>query len=335
MKSSIQKKLVLCLGSVIVFSLAGCKSAPSKQDVTDNSQNLHITSAIDQVQKTKVVREYVPIPVPGQLMPIDTAKDGKKKVFLTKKEATQEANKTALQFPKSESFFNSMMQYDYMPGAIYTIYTAPMRLTDIRFETGEKIISIAAGDTYRWRLSKTYSNTGDNKVEHILVKPTSAGISNNLIITTDQRVYHLLLQSTTNDTYMISVGWNYEQGDSVIHFSGSDDRDNGLSSVNIDMSKLDFHYGMRMVSGSKPLWYPVRVFNDGYKTYIEFSENFHKTQLPMLMALDQHNNLQTMQNWRLKGRFLIVDAVLEKMHLVTGVNNKRKTIVELTLNDKG
>ena len=335
MKNSIQKNLVLCLGSVIVFSLAGCKSAPNKNDVGDNVHSLDIASAIDQAQKTKVVREYVPIPIPGQLMPIDTSKDEKAKVYLTKKEATQEANKTSLQFPKSESFFNSMMQYDYMPGAVYTIYTAPMRLTDISFEAGESIISIAAGDTYRWRLSKTYSNSEDDRVEHILVKPTSAGISNNLIITTDQRVYHLLLQSTTNDTYMVSVAWNYEQGDSIMHFSSSNDGAGDLSSINIDISKLDFHYDMRTISGSKPLWYPVRVFNDGYKTYIEFSKNFHKAQLPMLMALDKYNNLQTMQNWRLKGRFLIIDAVLEKMHLVTGVNNKHKTVVELTLNHKG
>jgi len=100
--------------------------------------------------------KYIAVPVQGQLMHKPT-KSGKKSARLVGPDAVVEANKKALRQANSGNYFNSIMTYDYMDGALYQIYSEPLKVTDVQFQTGERIISVAAGDTMRWQVSKTYS----------------------------------------------------------------------------------------------------------------------------------------------------------------------------------
>src|SRR3546814_9753229 len=70
------------------------------------------------------------------------------------------------------------------------------------------VISVAAGDTARWTVRDTTSGSGEAKRVHILVKPYAAGLSTNLVITTDRRAYHLQLESTAA-TAMAAISWTY------------------------------------------------------------------------------------------------------------------------------
>src|SRR3546814_18747720 len=72
-----------------------------------------------------------------------------------------------------------------------SLYAAPERVTDIALQAGEGVISVAAVDTSRWTVGDTTSGSGEAKRVHILVKPYAAGLSTNLVITTDRRAYHL------------------------------------------------------------------------------------------------------------------------------------------------
>ena len=47
--------------------------------------------------------------------------------FLVKSE-----NVHATQYPNKNDFFNAIMTYNYMNGALYTIYTAPLTITAMR-----------------------------------------------------------------------------------------------------------------------------------------------------------------------------------------------------------
>jgi type IV secretion system protein VirB9 len=284
--------------------------------------------------QTKVVTQYVPVPVPGQLMPIPKNAGQPNNTVLTSEAAVKNANQQALVTPNSQQFFNAMMTYDYMPGAMYTIYAAPLAITDIQFAPGEKIISEAAGDTLRWQVSQTYSGDGASLVQHILIKPSMSGISNTMVVTTNQRVYHLVLVSTNDNTYMVSVQWNYPND--MVQFNQSSDPNAAASTstasgspFQLDLANLDFNYQFGMVEGSKPSWYPVRVFNDGRQTFIEFPENFYATDLPVLFIADNNGNYGTMVNWRLKGRYMIVDTVINKARLQTGVKTTGMTIVQI------
>lgn len=345
----------------VALALSACATHDELSQPTQSVAKLPASSAPvvyapAQNQATvqvKVVKEYIPVAVPGQLMPMPSAvgpsglqgaPGSQAPVFLSKEAAVQYANQHALQNPQSQDFFNAMMTYDFMPGALYTVYTAPMNITDIVFERGEKVISIAAGDTLRWQISQTYSGQGADMQQHLLVKPNNPGLTNTVVVTTNKRVYHLVLNSTTDNTYMVSVNWRYPgnmvqfaQGvsNNPAEAAASADTALGGSPFQLDLGDLDFNYQFGLVTGNKPSWYPVRVFNDGRQTFIEFPQSFlaGSAALPMLFVADNNDHYGTMVNWRQKGRYMIVDTVIHKARLQTGVKSDDKTVVQIDYNN--
>src|SRR3546814_6354612 len=88
------------------------------------------------------------------------------------------------------------------------------RITDIALQPGESITSFAAGDTVRWTVGDTTSGSGEAKRTHIFVKPFSAGLRTNLVITTDKRVYHIELESRSTGA-MAALSWSYPQDELI------------------------------------------------------------------------------------------------------------------------
>ena len=83
----------------------------------------------------------------------------------------------------------------------------------IALEPGESLTGagpIAAGDTARWIIGDTESGSGVARRVHVLVKPTRADITTNLVITTDRRTYMVELRSGEKP-YMPAVAWAYPQ----------------------------------------------------------------------------------------------------------------------------
>lgn len=237
--------------------------------------------------------------------------------------AIRSANQTAMQQPNSNEYVNAIMTFAYEPGALYQIYSAPLNITDLQFQAGEKIVSVAAGDTLRWQVSKTYSGGGSDKVEHIVLKPSSAGISNSLVVTTDRRTYHLALHATRN-TAMASVRWQYPgDGDLVQEFSPSQA---AAADLAIDVNHLDTHYRIDLDKGRQPSWYPKTVFNDGKKTYIQFNNG--QDQLPTLFV---GSNQPELVNYRVVGNYFVVDRVIQDAQLRAG--SEHPTIVTIHYDD--
>jgi type IV secretion system protein TrbG len=348
-----------CLGAVSCLSIFLVACDPVKASST-GSQSVGMfassTSAhaaayqspkTEHQVKTQVITEYVPVPVPGQLMPPPTQAlptQQPENQPVNGEKAVQEANKNAVITPNSDSFFNAISTYDYMPGALYTIYTAPMRITDITLAPGEKIISNAAGDTLRWQVSQTYSGQADQISQHILVKPDLPNLDNTMVINTDQHVYHLVLKSTNNDTYMVAVSWRYpgtmvQAGQNIPGESpgpqamgnNSNFRNGGAPAENygLTLNNLDFDYQFGMIKGAQPAWYPVRVFSDGRQTFIQFPANFFASETPVLYVADNNGVYGTMVNWRLKGSYMIVDTVIQKARLQIGIAKTSETIVQI------
>ncbi len=314
--------------------MTGCASTASNNNPSSSTASttyVPVTAAADQ----KVVTQYVAVPVPGQLMPVPNQASQNPPVQ-TATAAVDSANQQATQIPSSADFFNSMMTYDYMDGALYTVYAAPMKITDIALAPGEKLISEAAGDTLRWQIAQTYSGQGDTLTQHILIKPNEPGLQNTMVITTDQHVYHLILQST-NSSYMASVQWNYP-GD-MVNFQDNSQVNSAFgptppdNNPSVDLSNLDFGYHTFMVTGqSQPAWFPTRVFNDGRQTFIQLPPNYSATQLPVLYVADENNNYATMINWRYRAPYIVVDVVIQKARLQNGVESTGQTIVEIDHN---
>jgi type IV secretion system protein VirB9 len=81
------------------------------------------------------------------------------------------------------------------------------------------------------------------------------------------------------------------------------------------ISTLDFGY---RVKGDSPHWRPLRVYSDGVKTFIQFPKAMAADEAPALVAIGADKQEQ-MVNYRLAGDRYIVDKVLDRAILVSGV----------------
>src|SRR3546814_20499262 len=121
------------------------------------------------------------------------------------------------------------------------------------------VISVAAGDTARWTVGDTTSGSGEAKRVHILVKPYAAGLSTNLVITTDRRAYHLQLESTAA-TAMAAISWTYPQDELIaIRRAAEQERAAAPIAAGLAIDRLSFGYA---IPGANPPWRPHPPFTD-------------------------------------------------------------------------
>lgn len=309
---------MLRLGLLLIagIALSGCGAPPTPAPAS--AQFRPAVKAPEPGQE-RTLTQFIPVAMPGQMMPVPKDKKPKE---LTGVSAIKKANILATQKPVSGKYINSIMTYDYMPGALYQIYCEPLNVTDIEFGPNEHIISVAAGDTLRWQASKTYSGIGDNRREHLVIKPIQEDLVNSLIVTTDRYTYHLMLHST-KETYMASVKWNYPQAANGVLMPGfGDSEDQQPADVSqqgplagVNPLNMDFNYRIRLVNGPKPDWMPIMVFNDGKKTYIQFPK--HMEEAPTLFIGYSPEDSQLV-NYRMKENYYIIDGVFRQAQLRLG-----------------
>jgi hypothetical protein len=76
--------------------------------------------------------------------------------------------------------------YSYGAG-LPTIVCAPLRICIIELQVGEKVIGEPQiGNSVRWNLGPAQYSTGDTATSLVILKPHSAGLDTNLVITTDR-----------------------------------------------------------------------------------------------------------------------------------------------------
>ena len=238
----------------------------------------------------------------------------------------QSANQRAVREPSRAGYQNAIQVYPYAEGTLFRLYAAPERVTDIALQAGEAITSVAAGDTVRWTVGDTTSGSGEGRRVHILVKPFSAGLSTNLIITTDRRVYHLQLESTRS-TAMAALSWTYSP-DALIALQGGADTAGG-SPVAAGLAVEQLRFGYR-ISGDDPPWRPLRAFDDGRQTFIEFPANIAQAAAPPLFVLDEEGEA-ALVNYRMAGRYYVVDRIFARAELRLGAG--RQTVVRISRED--
>lgn len=234
------------------------------------------------------------------------------------------ANRAATREPVAAGFVNAVQVYPYAEGSLYQVYAAPERVTDIALQPGEALISVAAGDTARWVIGDTTSGTGETKRTHVLVKPFSAGLGTNIVITTDRRSYHLALTSNSF-TAMVALSWTYPQ-DALLALKRVVEERQAATPVatGIAPDQLHFNYA---ISGDRPAWRPLRVFDDGRQTYVEFSVSIAVGEAPPLFLVDRKGEAQLV-NYRLQGRFYVVDRIFDAAELRLGL--KHQDVVRIT-----
>jgi P-type conjugative transfer protein TrbG len=233
------------------------------------------------------------------------------------------ATRSATIEPAAAGFVSGAQVYPFSEGTIFTGYAAPGLVTDIMLQPGENLVAVASGDTARWVIGDTTSGAGEGKQTHVLVKPFSAGLLTNLVITTDRRAYHVRLVSTAA-TALSSVRWTYPQ-DELLAVRRQAEAAQAAAPVatGIAIDQLHFNY---VISGDRPAWRPLRAFNDGAKTYVEFPVSLATGDAPPLFVIGADGKAELV-NYRLRDRFYVIDRIFDAAELRLGF--KKSQVVRI------
>jgi type IV secretion system protein VirB9 len=245
------------------------------------------------------------------------------------------ANMQSTQIPTAGGFVNSTIFYDYMPGAIYELHTSPRFISTIALRPGEKLISKAAGDTVRWVMGETRQGDGANSQTLVFVKPIRPDLRTNIVLTTNERTYMIEAVSHTSDTYTSILSWNYprEQFAEMMaaqEAAAAKEPDEDMGGLSVD--RLHFGYKIKSLGRTKPDWTPRHIFDDGLKTYIQFSPGLDAGEAPPLFVLGEAGRAELV-NYRMVGHYYVVDRLISAAELRLG--DKKQQVVRITRAARG
>jgi P-type conjugative transfer protein TrbG len=257
------------------------------------------------------------VPPPRILAPPSAEGSALGKAAPKAQQTVQDANHDSQQRPERDSFFNAIVQYAFEPGSLFQVYAAPMRVTDIALEPGEKIVGQpASGDVVRWVLALGKSMQSGVEQQHVYLKPTRADLETNLAINTDRRSYMLELHSYP-DTYMAAVQWHYPQEEIARLTTEANDAaiQQQSSAPIVSLDTLNFGYTIQVINGA-PRWTPIQVFDDGRRTFVRFPQAMLVREAPALFVL-RAKDVQLV-NYRVRGDTYVVDRLLDSAELRVG-----------------
>lgn len=214
------------------------------------------------------------------------------------------------------------------------LYCKPLRVCNIQLEAGEVVLNIAMGDSERWIASKMESGPENARQAHVVVKPTEFDLSTNLVITTDRRVYHLGLISSQEETggYFRSVRFYYPQDTiqrwtdaaSAAREGARKERERNVARLPL-VSPEGLNFGYR-IEGDRVPWRPVQAFDDGTRVFIQMPGAMSATEAPALFVQAGGGKDQALVNYRLRGRYFVVDKLFSEAVLVLGVGGKQQRV---------
>ena len=223
------------------------------------------------------------------------------------------------------------------------ITCAPLHVCSIALQNGESITSVSLGDSVRWMLQTT--SAGDKPV--MAIKPAQAGLSTNLMVTTDKgRIYYMHLVSSKTE-YTPMVNWydpaamtrdlraeaeatarkkaELEAFANATKLAAEQAKSQRVVADNmsvgaLDPTTLDFNY----VCEGDALFKPSRVFSNETHTFIQLPPEAKTSDAPAVFNIT--NNQTELLNSRLVNGYYIIDGKPQKLSLVLGVGDKAQTV---------
>jgi type IV secretion system protein TrbG len=212
-----------------------------------------------------------------------------------------------------------------------TIVCAPLRVCTLELQTGEKIVGEPQiGDSVRWNIAPAMYGNADQATAVIILKPQAPGLDTNLLITTDRRAYYLRLISKPED-YVARVAFAYPDDDTrkwqqqmaeQQALAKKEKHAAEVPAAMISVEKVNFDYTIR---GGDESLRPVRVFDDGAKTYIQMTPEIQHREAPVLLVLGKDGKGE-LTNYRVKDQTYIVDRLFDRANLVLGSGKKAQKV---------
>jgi P-type conjugative transfer protein TrbG len=247
----------------------------------------------------------------------------------TAQEAVQMSEKWMSEHNQPAVGRDGRVLYSYGAG-LPTVVCAPLRVCMIELQSGEKLVGEPhIGDSIRWNLSPAMYGNGESSTSVIVLKPQGPGLDTNLLITTDRRAYYLRLLSKPDD-YVARVAFAYpddEDNQRKWQQQLAEQKDRQIKAARIAelapnaVDSMYFNYRLKGDDGIRP----VRVFDDGKKTYIQISQAAKNREAPVLVVIGSDGK-QEMVNYRVKDDMYIVDRLFEKAELILGSGKKARKV---------
>jgi P-type conjugative transfer protein TrbG len=247
----------------------------------------------------------------------------------TAQEAVQMSEKWMSEHNQPAVGRDGRVLYSYGAG-LPTVVCAPLRVCMIELQSGEKLVGEPQiGDSVRWNLSPAMYGSGASSTSVIVLKPQGPGLDTNLLITTDRRAYYLRLLSKPDD-YVARVAFAYPDDEEnerkwQQHLAEQKDQQNKTTRIaELPPNAVESMYFNYRLKGDDSIR-PVRVFDDGKKTYIQISDTAKNREAPVLVVIGADGK-QEMVNYRVKDDMYIVDRLFEKAELILGSGKKARKV---------
>ena len=230
-----------------------------------------------------------------------------------------------------------------------TAICAPFEGCDLRLEAGELVREASMADR-RWQVDILFEGEAPNETPHIVIYPQDIGLSAKLIIPTNRRTYHINLISRSasenaattpkiaflypediHSRFAAARAWQ-QHARSEIPARPSHPMPLTASPTRQSIASAVFAYALK---GRAP-WKPLRVFNDGAITLIDFPNAVQHTELPSLLVVRSDGDLLHEEELVLvntdydpERRRMTVYSVFDRAYLIAGVGHN-KVSVEIT-----
>lgn len=245
-----------------------------------------------------------------------------------------EAAPGGVQYPYQHPMQRSSAVFSYAAYSVYTLYTTPGMNTVIYLQPGERLSGQkkpALGDSEHWLVGITQSGEGPEATTLVVLRPDSTGLRSNMMLATDRRVYLFNLESH-QDFYLPAAHFRYPEEemaalsarqDSLALGMGSEETHSALS---IDPTRYNPRW---RVEGPNLPWKPLRVFDDGNKTYIQMPTTMEASEAPALFVIDGDASPQLVNYRVLPDKHLyIMDRVPARAELRIGAKDRVELIRE-------
>jgi type IV secretion system protein VirB9 len=261
-----------------------------------------------------IIRDEIFIPVDSQ-----TQKP------LSRDQVVQKSMQEAIVTP--QNFIGGTQFYDYNEYKQYPVVCKILSLSVIQLENGEVPIGVPyLSDTLRWEITGEVWNTADGlSVQLIMIKPLESGLTTNMILVTNQRIYQFVLNST-RDSYMPMVKFRYPTQKRFITAETIQRETEQREREQEEMGQFT-SYNYRIVSGwvisgwFKPVWQPLEAWDDGHKTYIRLPRGVLQKEYPTVFEGSRY-----IINYRVSENVMILDKLISEVTL--RLNGKRVRVIK-------
>ena len=217
-----------------------------------------------------------------------------------------------------------------------TLHCMPLGACIVALEEGETLAGRFLSDTARWEIEPGTTGPG-GRIPVLAIKPKECGITSNLFVTTDRRVYTFLLEAPACDPAQLSAGSSGTLHFDQLRFTYPEEFARlwqepappvapGVSIGARRVSELHFDYTW---SGGRKAIEPKIVYDDGAKTYIVLKDEDQHREAPAVFIHGEHDSLEAVNFTPppAGGATYTVDRVVSELVLVTGPSSSEKTVI--------